>query len=627
MSADFTPEKEDLRVLSPFKMQVLTNFPYIEADFDALTNYQLLCKIVEYLNNVITNENEVTEQVTSLYNAYVALQNYVNTYFDNLDLTGEVSAKIDEMAEDGTLTNLIKAYIDPLYQAYETSINLDIANQNLEISSFKNGVTASLANMSNQIVTATSGSPKGVYATVAALESADPSHDYIYVVTADGKWYYYNTSLTAWTAGGTYQATEISDSDPTIAYILDNIDDLQNAKDDTIDTIYYTDQDFKTNNLISDLIWYDGYFTTEDGTRTSTQYTVSYSTSDPFKVESGFTYQVDGIGSVGGQLNGVYFDENMENGTAFALGFVSSTGKKDITIPDGKSYIVFNIAQNGSSHVTKFIRLTQYNSEKDFRLPRLLFNHELYGKKIVNLGDSIFGNNDEDGTGISSYLARYTGATVYNCAFGGTRAGYHPTENWDAFSGYKLATAIATNTWTEQDAAISAAEDFPEYFSTHLATLKSLDFSEIDIVTLSWGTNDFTGGLNPTYNPDAENPQFYYGNTLRNIVLTLESEYPNLKIFIITPFYRFWLEEGVFSDDSNTHEQTSWVGTHTGTLIDFVENAIDAGKAIQTPVINTYYNIGFNEYNRSEYYPNNDGAHQNENGRKLIARYLSKELW
>jgi hypothetical protein len=95
MSANFTPEKEDLKILTPFKMQVLTNFPYIEADFDALTNYQLLCKVVEYLNNVIANENEVTEQVTSLYNAYVSLQNYVNTYFDNLDVQSAINNKLD----------------------------------------------------------------------------------------------------------------------------------------------------------------------------------------------------------------------------------------------------------------------------------------------------------------------------------------------------------------------------------------------------------------------------------------------------------------------------------------------------------------------------------------------------
>ena len=50
------------------------------------------------------------------------------------------------------------------------------------------------------------GSPSGVYATAAALTAAHPTGDnHIYVVTADGNWYYWNGS--AWTAGGEYLTT------------------------------------------------------------------------------------------------------------------------------------------------------------------------------------------------------------------------------------------------------------------------------------------------------------------------------------------------------------------------------------------------------------------------------------
>lgn len=54
-----------------------------------------------------------------------------------------------------------------------------------------------------------SGSPKGTYATLSALQTAFPNGAVgIYVVTADGKWYYWNGS--AWTVGGTYQSTGIA---------------------------------------------------------------------------------------------------------------------------------------------------------------------------------------------------------------------------------------------------------------------------------------------------------------------------------------------------------------------------------------------------------------------------------
>ena len=222
MSADFTPEKEDYKILTPFKMQVLTNFPYIEADFDALTNYGLLCKVVEYLNNVIHNENEVTEQVNSLYNAYVSLQNYVNNYFDNLDLQEEVNNKIDELVENGTLTNLIKDYVDPIYEAFEEDIDGRIHDQNeaieyqdTVIENFKTSVNQNITEINEKVDNATSGSPAGVYATVAALTSADPDHSKIYVVTDDGKWYYYNSGTSSWTAGGTYQSTGIANNSIT----------------------------------------------------------------------------------------------------------------------------------------------------------------------------------------------------------------------------------------------------------------------------------------------------------------------------------------------------------------------------------------------------------------------------
>jgi len=55
-----------------------------------------------------------------------------------------------------------------------------------------------------------SGSPKGVYATLALLQAAFPTGTTgVYVVTADGKWYYWSGS--AWVVGGTYQTTGIVD--------------------------------------------------------------------------------------------------------------------------------------------------------------------------------------------------------------------------------------------------------------------------------------------------------------------------------------------------------------------------------------------------------------------------------
>ena len=79
--------------LTPFKWYVLNNFPYIEQDFDALTNYQLMCKIVEYLNKI-----------------GIEVEELVN-WFNDLDVQDEIDKKLDEMAESGELEEIIAQYL------------------------------------------------------------------------------------------------------------------------------------------------------------------------------------------------------------------------------------------------------------------------------------------------------------------------------------------------------------------------------------------------------------------------------------------------------------------------------------------------------------------------------------
>lgn len=98
--------------LSPFKWFVLQNFPFIEADFDALTNWQLFCAMGEEINKIIKSVNDTGGQVEILTNAFNDLQDYVNNYFDNLDIQEEVNNKLDEMAESGQLSDIIAQYLE-----------------------------------------------------------------------------------------------------------------------------------------------------------------------------------------------------------------------------------------------------------------------------------------------------------------------------------------------------------------------------------------------------------------------------------------------------------------------------------------------------------------------------------
>lgn len=111
MSANFTPDQKKYNFLPPFKGWVLENFPFIEADFDAITNYQMMCKIIEYLKNLQDNTQKIAYNENEVYNAFIQLQNYVNSYFDNLDVQDEINKKLDEMAQSGELSEIVSQYL------------------------------------------------------------------------------------------------------------------------------------------------------------------------------------------------------------------------------------------------------------------------------------------------------------------------------------------------------------------------------------------------------------------------------------------------------------------------------------------------------------------------------------
>lgn len=118
----------------------------------------------------------------------------------------------------------------------------------------------------------------------------------------------------------------------------------------------------------------------------------------------------------------------------------------------------------------------------------------LSGKTVVCFGDSIFGMT-RDTTSVPAWAAAFTGAKVYNVGFGGCRMAVHPTSGYAAFSMWALADAVATGTYTTQDAQASSGAD---YFAQQLAVLKGIDFGSVDTVVIHYGTNDFTGTVRTT---------------------------------------------------------------------------------------------------------------------------------
>lgn len=179
-------EKFNFNSLSPFKWFVLNNFPFIDADFDAMTEWQLFQKIGEWINKIIDSQNTVGTEMEKVVQAYIELYNYVDNYFKNLDVQDEINNKLNEMAESGELTELIKKYVDPIFNEFSENINNEVNSIYTKVNSLA------------------SGSPAGVYQTLEDLQQADPDHKKIYLVLSDNSWYYYNNK---WVRGGQYLAS------------------------------------------------------------------------------------------------------------------------------------------------------------------------------------------------------------------------------------------------------------------------------------------------------------------------------------------------------------------------------------------------------------------------------------
>lgn len=87
--------------LKPFKIWCQKVLPLVYDD--SLSYYELLCKVVDTLNITIKNVNTLDTEFSKL-------QNYVNNYFDNLDVQNEINNKLDSMVKDGTLDKIISLY-------------------------------------------------------------------------------------------------------------------------------------------------------------------------------------------------------------------------------------------------------------------------------------------------------------------------------------------------------------------------------------------------------------------------------------------------------------------------------------------------------------------------------------
>ena len=133
--ADFTPSivtpsLQGYTGQEPFRFWCQMALPLVYDD--TLSYYELLNKVVVYLNNTISDVATAEENIQAINSAtntniaallqsYRQLQEYVNDYFTNLDVQQEINIKLDDMATSGELSNLLSPFIPDLVTNWLTA--------------------------------------------------------------------------------------------------------------------------------------------------------------------------------------------------------------------------------------------------------------------------------------------------------------------------------------------------------------------------------------------------------------------------------------------------------------------------------------------------------------------------
>ena len=79
---------------------------------NSLSYYEVLCKVVKYLNDLIEDSDAMKSNIQALKDAFDELKFYVDNYFDNLDIQEEVNNFMQTLVESGELDDMLAAAIN-----------------------------------------------------------------------------------------------------------------------------------------------------------------------------------------------------------------------------------------------------------------------------------------------------------------------------------------------------------------------------------------------------------------------------------------------------------------------------------------------------------------------------------
>lgn len=576
-----------------------------------------------------------------------ALKDYTDTNFATGNFTGTLNGAYITASDPG-LSSLFNAHT-------ESEIRHITANERTAW----NGKTeqayvdsqlalkANQADVNSQIAAMANGSPKAVYATLAALQTAFPAgNTNIYIVTADGNWYYWSGS--AWTAGGVYQSTGISDESVALAKITqDSRSYLSYSRNRLLEVQNrITKNDFKlnadgTSNVQSTNATVTAAEITESDppTNVGRKLVVSYTSASishfsvrtlphnnkPIKFGAWFKKSELLAMAAAVQLYPSFYLSTPAvetTVTAASAGFTANSlavvGAKKTVVSNGVTITAETIAEHNdyvfismytdtaladttiySFYITlqgKTVAgtLTLYDPfvcpAEYKRVPRVGYaNSNWVGKVARSLGDSI---TWQDG---KAYTQGDIGAIArgYQTILA-EKLGFSAFYN-SGLSGRPMANGTANGDGTN-------------------TTGKALTYTDTDLVIIAAGTNDFKlnvplGALGVIGDVGFNTATFY--GAYRDLIEYILTNNPNVRIALFTPLQR---------DQSGYDVNT--VNTAGHKLIDYA-NAVKAiGQLYGLPVCDMYADSGFTKLTLATF--TMDGLHPNDIGYARMGDYAAK---
>lgn len=221
-----------------------------------------------------------------------------------------------------------------------------------------------------------------------------------------------------------------------------------------------------------------------------------------------------------------------------------------------------------------------------------------------------------NGVDYPSVIDRISDIETFNVGFAGTTWVDNVSEVYTPFSMNRLVDAICDEDFSLIEAQISKCNST---YQKRFETLKSIDFGEVDCITMFFGTNDWNNGAilksendSNTINKQRTNVE----DAIKYSVSRLQDKFPDIKIIVIAPY---WLTFNKTDTDENPNKNGDFLEEYCDCIIKTASSlAVD-------DTINLYETlnmINFENYKNYVY----DGVHPTNKLQGILADILIRAI-